>query len=106
MLSKRENPENPAQHCHNILGATLHMKSSCSMLSEYSWDNTAQVRILFNIVLMDRKKILFNVVQESPDNIAQEKMLLSIALIFLGQHCTAKVPVQCCLNTLGTTLHR
>ena len=34
-------------------------------------------------------KTLCNVVQEAPDNIAQEKK-----------------PVQCCLNTLGTTLHR
>ena len=56
----------------------------------------------------------------SGDN-AQEKMLCKIVLILLGKHCTAenpmqccprssrqnciKNPVQCCLNTLWTTLY-
>ena len=52
-----------------------------------------------------------------------KKMLCNFALILLGQHCTGKNlmqcclkgsrqhcirknSVQCCLNTLGTTLHR
>ena len=38
------------------------------MLSQYSWDNTAQV------------KTLCNVVQEAPDNIAHEKTLCNVAL--------------------------
>ena len=39
------------------------------------------------------------------DNIVQEKILFSIVLILLGKHYTGKNPAQCCLNTLGTTLH-
>ena len=37
-----------------------------------------------------------NVVQESPDNIAQEKILINVVLILLGQHSTGKNLVQCC----------
>ena len=56
----------------------------------------------------------FTIVREAADNIAQEKILLNVVLILLGQPCTGKKPyailsknpVQCCLNTLGTTLHR
>ena len=79
------------------------------MLSYFSWDNIALV------------KTLFNVVQEPPDNIAQEKSMCSVVLILLRQHCTGKIlcnvvletpgniaedkkPVQCFRNTLGTTL--
>ena len=47
------------------------------MLSYYSEDNIAQV------------KSLCNVVREARDNIAQEKNT-----------------IQCCLNTLETTLHK
>ena len=41
-----------------MLQTTLHKKKSCSMLPQYSWDNTVQV------------KTLCNVVQDAPDNIA------------------------------------
>ena len=43
---------------------------------------------------------LCNVVLETPDNIAQEKILFTVVLILLGQHCTGncKNPAQCCLN--------
>ena len=91
------------------LETTLHKKMSCSMLSYFSWDNIALV------------KTLPNVVQEPPDNIAQEKSMCSVVLILLWQHCTGKIlrnvvletpgniaedkkPVQCCRNTPGTTL--
>ena len=58
---------------------------------------------------------LFNVAQEAPGNIGQEKLLFNVVLILLGrlcnctgknfvqccpkvsrQHCTVKRPVQCC----------
>ena len=42
----------------------------------YSWNNTAQVNTLCNVVLEA-----------------------------LRQHCITKNPFQCCLNSLGTTLH-
>ena len=51
-------------------------------------------------------RTLSNVVQETPDNIAHEKNLFNVVLILLVQHCTGKKLVQCCLNTLGTTLRR
>ena len=51
-------------------------------------------------------KTLCNVVQEAPDNIAQVKILFNFVLILLGQHCTGKNPVQFCPNTLRTILHR
>ena len=35
-------------------------------------------------------KTLSNVVQETPDNIAQEKNLFNVVLILLAQHCTGK----------------
>ena len=41
-------------------------------------------------------KALCNVVQEDPDNNAQEKILLNVVLILSGQHCTSKGLVQCC----------
>ena len=41
-------------------------------------------------------KILCNVAQEVPDNIAHGKILFNIVVILLGQHCTGKNPVQCC----------
>ena len=37
-----------------------------------------------------------NVVLKASDNISQEKILFSVAVILLGQHCTAKNFVQCC----------
>ena len=46
------------------------------------WNNIAQVNTLGSVVL------------EAPDNIAQEKILLNVALNLLGQHCTGNV--QCC----------
>ena len=48
------------------------------MLSSYFWDNIAQV------------KSFCNVIKTAPDNIAQEKIVFNVALIFLGQHCTGK----------------
>ena len=45
------------------------------MLSKYYWDNFAVV------------KFLCNVDQKTRDNIAQEKFLLNVGLISLGQHC-------------------
>ena len=44
----------------------------------YSSDKIAQV------------KTLCNVVQEAPDNNAQEKNPFTVVLILLGQHCTGK----------------
>ena len=39
---------------------------------------------------LHRKKTLCNVVQEAPDNMAQEKVLCSVVLILLAQHCTGE----------------
>ena len=68
------------------------------MLSQYSWDDSAQVKSLCNVVQEASDKIaqvksLCNVVQEAPDNIAQEKNLFNVVLILLGQHCTSKILV-------------
>ena len=52
------------------------------------------------------KNTLCNVVQEAPDNIAHEKILFSVVVKLLGQHCTGKNPVQCYPKRLQTTLHR
>ena len=60
------------------------------------------------------------VAQDALDNIPQEKILFSVVLALLWQHCTGQNPMQCCqrgsrqhctgknpcLNTLGKTLHR
>ena len=86
-------------------------KKSWSVLSLYSWDNIAQV------------KSFCSVVQKVSDNTAQEKILFNVVLISLGQHCTGKIlvqccprdskqhctgkyAVQCCLYILGTTWHK
>ena len=37
-----------------------------------------------------------NVVQKTPNNNAQEKILFNVILVFLGQHCTDQNPMQCC----------
>ena len=83
----------PVQFCLDTLGTTLH-----------------------------RSK-LYAVSRKAPDNIASEKIQCNVVLILLGQHCTAQNPmqycprgsrqhcirknsVQCCLDTLETTLHR
>ena len=71
-------PWDSRQHCTR--------KKSCSMLSQFSYDNIALVTA----------KTLCNVAQESQDNNAQEKILFNVVLIFLGQHCTGKNFVQCC----------
>ena len=89
----------------------MHMKKSGLMLSQYSWGNIAYV------------KALCNVVPETSDNAEQENVLFNVVLILLGQYCTGttlcsvalevpdnlaqeKNPFQCCLNSLGTTLHK
>ena len=93
------------------LQTILHKKKSSEILSQYSWDNFVQV------------KILCNDIREVPCNNAEEKILCKIVLILLGKHYTAenpmqccprgsrqlcirRNPVQCCLNTLRITLHR
>ena len=53
-------------------------EKSCSMLSQYFWDNIAKV------------KTLCNVVQLASDNIAPEKIQFKVVLILLGQHFTKK----------------
>ena len=63
-------------------------------MSWYFWDILAQVKTLGNIVL------------EAEDNNTPEKILLNLVLILLGQNCTGKTLLQCCLNTSWTTLHR
>ena len=65
------------------LQTTLQRKKTCSMLSQNSCDNIAQLKSWGNV-------------QETPDNIAQEKILFNVVLILLGQHCTGKIYVQCC----------
>ena len=71
-----------------------------------------------NIVLV---KTLCSIVQEAPENIAQEKILFNVVSVLLGQHCagknpvqycpwgsrqqcTGKNPVQSCLNTFGDNI--
>ena len=60
------------------LQTTMCRKKSCSMMSQFSWDNIALV------------KTLCNVVQEAPENIAQEKIMFNVVLILLEQHCRGK----------------
>ena len=48
------------------------------MLSSYSWDNIGQVETLCNVI------------QEVPDNIAQENVLLNFALIPLWLYFTVE----------------
>ena len=86
--------KSPAQFCFNTLGTTLHRSKPYAIISE---------RLQ---ATMHKKTILCKIV-----------------LILLGQHCPAenpmqychrgsrqlcirKTPVQCYLNTLGTTLRR
>ena len=99
----------------------------CNVVQEAS-DNIAQEKIVFNVVLilLGQHCTGKKVVQCCPRGFrqhAQEKNLFNVVLILLGQHCTAKIhvqccprgfrqhctgtkSVQCCLSTLGTTLHR
>ena len=70
--------KNPVKCCLNTLGTTLFREKSFSMLYLYSWDTIAQV------------KTLRNVVQESPENIAQEEIVFNVVLILLGQHFTGR----------------
>ena len=68
-------------------------------------------------------KNLFNVVQEGPDNFAEEEIIRIVVLILMGQHCTVENlmefcpegftlrcirnnPLQLCANTIATKLHR
>ena len=78
ILKRHGTGKNPVQSCRR--GSRQHHtgKKSCSVLSWHSWDNMVQV------------KNLCNVVQEVPDNIAQENILFNIFL----------------MNTFGTTSHR
>ena len=83
--------KNPVQYGLNTLGTTLHsskpypmeserheatlyQKKSCVILSWYCWDNIAQLETICNVA------------SEAPD-FAQEKILCSVSLILLGQHC-------------------
>ena len=43
---------------------------------------------------------------ERPQTTLYKKILCDAVLILLGQLCIRKNPVQYCVNTLGTTLHR
>ena len=45
---------------------------------------------------IEHVRTLSNVVQEDPDNIAQEKILINVVLIVLRQHSTGKNLVQFC----------
>ena len=60
--------ENPVQCCLNAYGMKLHRQKPCAI----------------------------NVVQETLDNITQEKILCIVILILREQHCTDKNPLQCC----------
>ena len=62
----------------------LYKKRSCAILFQFSWDNIAQV------------KNLWNVVWEALDNFAQEKILWNAILMLLGQHFTDQNFMQCC----------
>ena len=62
---------------------TLHWKKSCSMLSYYSWGNSADVKILSSVV--------------------KEHMSYSSMLRGSGQQWTGKNPDQCCFNTEAAT---
>ena len=69
------------------------------MLSQHGQNNIAQ--IIFLIVCepwsnTEQVKTLCNIVQESPDNIGQEKVLINVVLILLGQQSTGKNLAQCC----------
>ena len=114
------------------LQTTMHRTKSCSMLSQYTWDNIAQTKTLCNVVreapdncareksceMLSKNswdnitsvKTLCNVVTEVPHNNAQEKILFNNVLVLSGQHCTGQNSMQCCskdccFNTHGTTLH-
>ena len=61
------------------LQTTMNNKKYCSMLSWYhSWDKIAQVKTLCSFA------------KKAPGNIAWKKILCSVVLILLGQHCAGK----------------
>ena len=41
-----------------------------------------------------QEKILVNVVRDAPDNIAPEKILFNVVLILWEQHCTGRNSIQ------------
>ena len=65
------------------------------MLPQHGQYNIAQIIFLTKVVCwpwtnIEQVNTLCNIAQEATDNIAQEKILFNVVLIFLGQHCTGK----------------
>ena len=90
----------------------------CSLVQEAS-DNIAQEKKVIYVVLIllgqhgIGKNLLCNVVKEVPDNVAKDSWdniaqvdTLCNVVLEAQDTNTPKNSVQCCLNTLGTTLHR
>ena len=85
--------------CLRHIWTTLTRQYSYAMLSQYDRYSIVQVIFFIKVVCQPWTNItqvntLRNVVQEAPDNNAQEKILLNVVLILSGQHCTGQDPMQ------------
>ena len=81
---------------------------SYAMLSQHGRYNIVQVIFLMEVVCQPwaniaQVKALCNIVQEAPDNMAQENVLFKVVLTLLRQHGTGKNLMQCC--TTGSRQH-
>ena len=66
-----------------------HHQKLCLVLSKRVQATLSRKKILFNVVLTllgqhCTGKTLYNVVQDTPDNIVHEKILLNVVVILLG----------------------
>ena len=85
--------KNPVQCCLSTLGTKLHRSKFYAMLSKRFQTTLHKKKTLCNValVLLEQNCTSQNPMQCCPRG--------------SRQHCI-KNPVQCCLNTYGTTLHR
>ena len=85
---------------HYCVGQFLH--TSCQLVVKLSMlpkrlQKTAQEKILFKVVLIPNTAQV-----KTLSNIVHEKIQFNVVtILLLGQHCTGKNPVQCCLRDSG-----
>ena len=99
----------PAQHwtsiffffCLRRIWTTLSKQYYNAMLSQYGSCNILWIIFFIKVVCqpwvnITQVKTICNIVQKTPDNNAQKKILFNVVLVFSGQHCTDQNPMQCC----------
>ena len=87
----KKNPVQPCLRGSRRHGAAKNLSNVVFILLKHYCTCNVVIETPENIAL---EKILVNVVRDAPDNIAPEKILFNVVLTLLEQHCTGKNFIQ------------